>query len=164
MLARNGGVWWDSTEQTAMVLFGLVDYLAASHELESDFVVQVLVNGRVAGERHFTAADAQSGASLTIDVDAAQLQPGANSVRIVRRGGSGRAYWSARGATSPPTRRLSGGHHVAESDSRLLQASTGAEGRQDRLLAQPLNGTAQVGDVLAVHEAINGYAHALPAA
>ncbi len=25
---RNGGYWWDSTEQTAMVIFGLVDYLA----------------------------------------------------------------------------------------------------------------------------------------
>ena len=49
MLARNGGVWWDSTEQTAMVLFGLVDYLAASHELESDFTVDVLVNGQPGG-------------------------------------------------------------------------------------------------------------------
>ena len=58
MLARNGGVWWDSTEQTAMVLFGLVDYLAASHELESDFTADVLVNGHSAGQRHFTPADA----------------------------------------------------------------------------------------------------------
>ena len=62
MLARNGGEWWDSTEQTAMVLFGLVDYLAASHELESDFTADVLVNGHSAGQRHFTPADALSGA------------------------------------------------------------------------------------------------------
>ena len=89
MLARNGGVWWDSTEQTAMVLFGLVDYLAASHELESDFTAEVLVNGHSAGQRHFTSADALNGNSLGIDVDAAHLQAGSNSVQVVRQGGSG---------------------------------------------------------------------------
>jgi hypothetical protein len=157
MLARDGGVWWNSTEQTAMVLFGLVDYLAASHELESDFVMQVLVDDRVAGERHFTAADAQSGSSLTIDVDARQLRPGANNVRIVRRGGSGRAYWSVRG-------------QYFSTDKSAFQAGTMSLNlTRDYFKLQPvqkdgkivyslipLNGTAQVGDVLAVHEAING--------
>ncbi len=42
---RTGGYWWNSTEQTAMVLFGLVDYLAASQELNADFDVDVLLNG-----------------------------------------------------------------------------------------------------------------------
>lgn len=42
---RNSGYWWDSTEQTAMVIFGLVDYLAASQELNADFDAEVLVNG-----------------------------------------------------------------------------------------------------------------------
>ncbi len=97
MLARNGGEWWDSTEQTAMVLFGLDEYLVASHELESDFIVDVLVDGRFVGQRHFTSADAMSSAPLTIDVDATHLQPGGNSVQVVRRSGSGRVYWSARG-------------------------------------------------------------------
>src|ERR1035441_7364958 len=85
MLQRNGGVWWDSTEQTAMVLFGLVDYLAASHELEADFTADILVNGHSVGQRHFTSADALNGASFAIDIDAAHLQPGANTVQVVRR-------------------------------------------------------------------------------
>ena len=81
-----------------MVLFGLVDYLAASHELESDFVVPMFWStAESAGERHFTPADAQSGASLTIDVDAAQLQPAQIASSVVRRGGNGRIYWSTRG-------------------------------------------------------------------
>ena len=157
MLARDGGVWWNSTEQTAMVLFGLVDYLAASHELESDFVVQVLVNDRAVGERHFTAADAQSDSSLTIGVDGGQLQPGANIVHIVRRGGSGRAYWSVRG-------------QYFSTDKSAFQAGTMALNlTRDYFKLQPvqkdgkivyslipLNGTVQVGDVLAVHEAIYG--------
>jgi uncharacterized protein YfaS (alpha-2-macroglobulin family) len=157
MLARDGGDWWNSTEQTAMVLYGLVDYLAGSHELESDFAVQVLVNGRVAGERHFTAADAQSGSALTIDIDAGQLQSAANSIQIVRRGGSGRVYWSARG------------QYFSADKSAFQAGSMSLNLTRDYFKLQPvqkdgkivyslipLRGTAQVGDVLAVHEAING--------
>jgi uncharacterized protein YfaS (alpha-2-macroglobulin family) len=157
MLARDGGEWWDSTEQTAMVVFGLVDYLAASHELDSDFVVQVLVNGRVVGERHFTPADARSGASLTVDVDAGELQPGSNTIQIARHGGSGRVYWSARG------------QYFSTEKSAFQAGSMSLNLTRDYFKLQPLqkdgkivyslvplNGTAQVGDVLAVHEAING--------
>ena len=61
--------------QTAMVLFGLVDYLAASQELNADFDVDVCSTAGPIGKHHFTAADAVSGADLSIDVAAAQLHP-----------------------------------------------------------------------------------------
>src|SRR5580765_7862194 len=64
VLNRSSGYWWDSTEQTAMVLFGLVDYMARSKELNADFDVDILVNGSSVAKRHFAAADATSGASL----------------------------------------------------------------------------------------------------
>jgi alpha-2-macroglobulin len=157
MLARDGGVWWDSTEQTAMVLFGLTDYLAASHELEPDFTAEVLVNGHSVGQRHFTSADAISGASLAIDIDAANLQPGSNNVQIIRRSGSGRVYWSVRGRYYSTEKKdfQSGAMSLnltrdyyklqpVQKDGKILYA------------LQPLSGNAQVGDVLAVHEAING--------
>jgi uncharacterized protein YfaS (alpha-2-macroglobulin family) len=157
MLARNGGIWWDSTEQTAMVLFGLVDYLAASHELEADFSVNVLVNGQPAGERHFTAADAVSGASLTLDVDAGHLRAGTNEVRILRSGGAGRVYWAVRG------------NYYSEDKRDFQEGTFSLNLTRDYFKLQPaqkdgkvvytlvaLNGTAQVGDVLAVHEAISG--------
>jgi uncharacterized protein YfaS (alpha-2-macroglobulin family) len=157
MLARDGGVWWNSTEQTAMVLFGLVDYLAASHELESDFAVQVLVNDRVTGERHFAAADAQSGSAFTIDIDAGQLQAGANNVRIVRRGSSGRVYWSVRGQyfSTDKTAFQAGSMSLNLTRDYFKLQSVQRDGKIVYSLI-PLNGTAQVGDVLAVHETING--------
>ena len=96
VLNRNGGYWWSSTEQTAMALFGLVDYLAASQELNADYDADVLLNGSSIGKRHFTAADAASGTDLSIDITAAQLQPGNNVVQITKHG-SGRAYWSVQG-------------------------------------------------------------------
>ena len=157
MLARDGGVWWDSTEQTAMVVFGLVDYLAASHELDSDFTVQVLVNDHVVGQRHFAAADAQTGASLAIDVDTGQLQTGANNVQVVRRGGSGRIYWAVRGqyfSTDKSAFQVGTMSLNLTRDYFKLQP-TQKDGKVVYSLV-PLSGTAQVGDILAVHEAING--------
>jgi hypothetical protein len=157
MLARNGGVWWDSTEQTAMVLFGLVDYLAASHELESDFTADVLVNGHSAGQRHFTPADAIDGASFDLDVDAAHLQPGKNSVQVVRRSGSGRVYWSARGLYySTEKKDFQTGTLSLNLTRDYYKLQPEQKGNKIVYTLQPLSGTAQVGDVLAVHEAISG--------
>jgi uncharacterized protein YfaS (alpha-2-macroglobulin family) len=157
MLARNGGVWWDSTEQTAMVLFGLVDYLAASHELDADFTADILVNGKSVGQRHFTAADALSGASLAIDIDAAHLQPGANSVQLIRRSGSGRMYWSARGRFySTQKSDFQAGTMSLNLTRDYYKLQPVQKDGKITYALQPLSGTAQVGDVLAVHEAING--------
>lgn len=157
MLARNGGSWWDSTEQTAMVLFGLVDYLAASHELESDFTVDILVNGLVAGQKHFTSADAMGGNSLSVQVDASRLNAGANTVQVVRRGGSGRMYWSVRGAYFSTQRSdfQAGTLSLNLTRDYFKLQPIQANGKIVYTLA-PLAGSAQVGDVLAVHEAING--------
>jgi uncharacterized protein YfaS (alpha-2-macroglobulin family) len=157
MLERNGGVWWDSTEQTAMVLFGLVDYLAASHELDSDFTAEVLVNGHSAGQRHFTSADALSGASFAVDVDVAHLQPGSNSVQVVRRSGSGRVYWSARGTYySTEKNDFQAGTMSLNLTRDYYKLQPLQKDGKIVYTLQPLSGTAQVGDVLAVHEAING--------
>lgn len=157
MLQRDGGTWWGSTEQTAMVLFGLVDYLAGSQELNADFTADVVVNGRSAGTHHFTPAEAENGGAFTLELDAAHLQPGANTVEIVRRSGNGRVYWSSR-AQFYSTER-----HDARAASMSLNLTRDIfklqpvqkDGRVVYTL-QPFSGTAQIGDVLAVHTAING--------
>lgn len=157
MLSRNGGVFWDSTEQTAMVLFGLVDYLATSHELESDFTARVLVNGQSAGERHFTVADALSGASLTLDIDAAHLQPGSNNVAIVRSAGAGRIYWAARGRFySTEKKDFQAGAMSLNLTRDYYKLQPAQKDGKVVYTLEPLAGTARIGDVLAVHEAING--------
>jgi uncharacterized protein YfaS (alpha-2-macroglobulin family) len=160
MLQRNGGAWWSSTEQTAMVLFGLADYLAASHDLDADFTAEVLLNGRSVGLHHFTPAEAQSGTALSLDLDAAQLTA-TNDIQIVRRSGTGKIYWSVRGVF------YSTAKHDVQAGTMSLNLTrdyyklqpTQKDGKVLYTL-QPLNATAQnvvqIGDVLAVHEAING--------
>jgi uncharacterized protein YfaS (alpha-2-macroglobulin family) len=158
ILARNGGVWWDSTEQTAMVLFGLVDYLAASHELQSDFTVDVLVNGKSAGQHHFTAEEAMSGATFSLDTAAAGLQTGSNTVQLVRRSGEGRMYWSVRGRYFSTQKKDFQSGSLSLNLTRDYYKLVPSKDKNGNVVyeMQPLKGDAQVGDVLAVHEAING--------
>jgi uncharacterized protein YfaS (alpha-2-macroglobulin family) len=137
----------------------LVDYLAASHELDSDFTAEVLVNGRSVGQKHFTPADILSGASYVVEVDAAHLQAGTNSVQVVRRSGSGRVYWSTRGQYYSTDKK---DYQVGTMSLNLTRDyyKLVPQQRDGKVVygLQPLSGTAQVGDVLAVHEAINGSA------
>ncbi|GGH15452.1 alpha-2-macroglobulin family protein [Silvibacterium dinghuense] len=157
MLERNNGGWWDSTEQTAMVLFGLIDYLAASHELDANFTVDVLVNGKSVGQHAFTMDDALHGASLKLDVGGAQLVPDGNNIQIVRNSGSGRVYWSVRGRYFSTEKKdyQAGMLSLNLTRDYYKLQPTQKDGKVMYSLI-PLAGDAQVGDVLAVHEAING--------
>ncbi|MGC2401112.1 MAG: alpha-2-macroglobulin family protein [Acidobacteriaceae bacterium] len=153
---RNNGYWWNSTEQTAMVLFGLVDYLAASQELNADFDVDVLLNGVSIGKRHFTAADAASGADLAIDVAASQLHPGTNTVELRKRG-SGRAYWSVQGKYYSTEQKLYQHGTLSLNLTRdyFKLVPTTKDGNIVYRL-EPLKGPVAIGDTLAVHLAVNG--------
>jgi hypothetical protein len=92
---RNEGYYWNSTKQTAIVVFGLVDFLKASGELRPDFGVRVWVNDREVLRQRFGAEDALSSSPPVVRLLAEELAPGANRVRI-EKSGEGRLYWSAR--------------------------------------------------------------------
>jgi uncharacterized protein YfaS (alpha-2-macroglobulin family) len=156
VLNRNGGYWWNSTEQTAMVLFGLVDYLAASQELNADFDVDVLLNGNSIGKRHFTAADAASGADLSVDVAAGQLQPGNNLVQVTKHG-SGRAYWSVQGKYYSTEQKLYQRGTLSLNLTRdYFKLTPTTKDGQIVYRLDPLQGPVMPGDTLAVHLAVNG--------
>jgi hypothetical protein len=156
VLNRNDGYWWSSTEQTAMVLFGLVDYLAASQELNADFDVDVLLNGGSIGKRHFTAADAVSGADLSLDVAAAQLHPGSNVVQITRHG-TGRAYWSVQGKYYSTEKKLYQQGTLSLNLTRdYFKLVPITQGGKVEYNLEPLRGPVVPGDTLAVHLAVNG--------
>jgi uncharacterized protein YfaS (alpha-2-macroglobulin family) len=156
VMNRTSGYWWDSTEQTAMVLFGLVDYLAASKELNADFDVDVVLNGVSMVKRHFSSVDAMSGSSLSMDIDTEKLQAANNSVQISKHG-SGKAYWTVQG------RYFSTDKHLYQAGTMSLNITRDyfklvPEQKDGSIVyrLQPLHGAVQIGDVLAVHLAVNG--------
>ena len=53
---RSEGYWWSSTKQTAMVIYGLSDYLRTTNELKPNLTVTVFVNDRPALTRKIDQA------------------------------------------------------------------------------------------------------------
>lgn len=155
MLNRDNGYWWDSTEQTAMVIFGLVDYLANSQELNADFDADVRVNGASVGQRHFTSADALAGTVLDVTVPTEKLTSH-NTVEIAHTG-SGRAYWTTQATYYSTEHKLYQQGTLSLNLTRDYFRLTPAQEKGNIVYhLDPLNGTAQIGDILAVHIAISG--------
>ena len=75
---RSQGYYWDSTEQTAMVIYGLTDYLERTQELKPNYSVEVQVNGKTVATQEVHAADALAPAT-TITLNESQLSPTART-------------------------------------------------------------------------------------
>jgi uncharacterized protein YfaS (alpha-2-macroglobulin family) len=91
---KRRGNYWRSTQETAAVVFALSDYLAATQELEGDYVAHVIVNDAEVGSLTVTPENVAS-AKLHLylkDKDGA-VAPGANDVRVEVEG-SGKVYYS----------------------------------------------------------------------
>ncbi len=156
VLNRNGGYWWSSTEQTAMAIFGLADYLAASQELNADFDVDVVLNGSSLGKHHFTPADAISGTGFALDVTPAQLHAGGNVVQISKHG-NGRSYWSVQGKYYSTEQKLYQQGTLSLNLTRdYFKLTPTTKDGQIVYRLDPLKGPVMPGDTLAVHLAVNG--------
>jgi uncharacterized protein YfaS (alpha-2-macroglobulin family) len=147
LLNRNYGGWWSSTKQTAMALYGLLDYMRARQEGGADAGVEVLVNGTLAGSRTFTPASITVPDPVVITVPAAA---GTNTVEVRKKGG-GSLYWSAAAEyydTAGASERT-GSRKLALARKYFSLTPVRV---QDRIVYRetPFNGTAQPGDLLLV--------------
>jgi hypothetical protein len=78
-------------------------------------------------------------------------------VQVVRRGGNGRVYWSARGTYySTAKKDFQAGTLKLNLTRDYYRLQPAQKDGKIVYTLQPLSGSAQIGDVLAVHEAING--------
>src|SRR6185503_3362117 len=153
---RNHGYYWNSTKQTAMVIFGLTDFLKRSGELNPNFSFTVTVNDKAVLTRRFTEADARALTPVTVKLTADQLAAGANRVRVTRSG-EGRLYWSARGEFYSNGENLTARGDTALSLKReyFRLAPTQAGGKVVHRL-EPFSGAVTQGDVLAVRLTVQG--------
>lgn len=153
---RSQGAWWGSTQDTAFVLYGLTDYLAASHELNADLDIEVLVNGNSVGHQHFSREDALQGHTLSLTIDAAHLQAATNSVHIVTHG-TGKLYWSTQANYFSTAKHSYQQGTMALNIARdyFLLTPTQRDGHIVYHL-QPLHAPVAPGDVLAVHLGVTG--------
>lgn len=151
---RNEGYWWSSTKQTAMVIYGLIDYLKAGHELNPNLTATVLVNGRQVLTQKFEQAGAVNPPELVLNES--QIQAGVNHIRIVTSG-TGRLYYSTRAEYFSSDERLeqtgSVSLNVLRDYFRLVPAR-----ESGRIVYEtaPFSGPAAVGDLLAVRLTVTG--------
>jgi len=150
------GYFWYSTKQTAMVIFGLTEYVKSSHELDANFRAEVFVNGRQVASRQFSQADAWNPAPPSIHLDASQLQTGANEIRI-HKAGTGRLYWSASGSYFSSDKRLVQKNKLSLNITRDYFKLTPQQ-LNGRIVynLDPLQSEVHVGDILSVRVTVGG--------
>ena len=146
LASRSGGYWWN-TKQTAMALYGLLDYLRARREQPSRFTMDVFVNGEAAGSHTFTP---ESWTAPDPIVVSAPGREGANQVRLVRRG-EGAVYWSATAAyfDNRETIEPEGSRRLALAREYFALQPVERDGRIVYREA-PFDGRARPGDLLLV--------------
>jgi uncharacterized protein YfaS (alpha-2-macroglobulin family) len=152
---RDEGYYWDSTEQTAMVIYGLTDYLARTQELKPNYSVEVQANGKTVATKKFTAADALAPATA-IALNAAQLAPEDNQIRIAKTG-DGRVYWSLRGEYySNEAKVVNTGSFKLSVARQYYKLGTAQKDNRIVYRLDPLAGAVEVGDTLAVRITVGG--------
>jgi hypothetical protein len=147
LLNRTFGVYWASTKQTAMVLYGLLDLMKTRHETAEDSEVEVFINGSSAGVRRFTAASMTAPDPIELTAPATS---GTNRIQFVKRGG-GALYWAAQAAyyDTQAAERRTGSHALALQRQYFSLSPVTVK---DRIVYResPFSGTARPGDLLLV--------------
>lgn len=92
MMQRHGG-GWNSTQQTAFIVYAIVDYLKKSKELKPDYSVKVYVNNEVVLDKKMTREDVFT-KSVPIVLDGVKLKAGVNDIKIEKEG-AGKVYVSS---------------------------------------------------------------------
>jgi alpha-2-macroglobulin len=151
---RDEGYWWASTKQTAMVIYGLTDYLKVTNELMPNLSATVFVNDKPVLTRKIDQATALNPPDFVLDDS--KLQPGVNHVRVTTSG-EGRLYYSMRGDyhSSDARAEKSGSVslNILRDYFRLTPTKNG-----DRIVYDtvPLDGSVSVGDIVAVRLTVTG--------
>ena len=151
---RNEGYWWSSTKQTAMVIYGLTDYLKATGEMNPNLLATVLVNDVPVLTKKLDQATALGVPELTLDES--RLQPGVNHIRV-QTTGQGRLYYSARleyySAEDKFQKTGSTSLNILREYFKLAPSKDGGKIVYDLV---PLTGPVSSGDTLAVRLTVTG--------
>ncbi len=151
---RNEGYWWSSTKQTAMVIYGLTDFLKATKELNPNLNVTVTVNDSPAVTKKLDSATGLAAPEVVLDET--KLQPGVNHIKITTSG-QGRLYYSTRADYYSSDEKLQKTGTVSlnllRDYYRLVPVKDGEKIVYDTV---PLTGPAAPGDIIAVRLTATG--------
>lgn len=93
LMMQRQGTAWRNTQETAMIIYAMVDYLKTSNELVPDYSVKVFVNGNNVYEKRMTTDDVFKKSEL-IKLSNENIKSGDNEIRI-EKSGAGKVYFSS---------------------------------------------------------------------
>lgn len=93
LMMQRMGFSWRNTQETALIIYAMVDYLKNSTELIPDYNLKVFINGEKVYEKRMTKNDIFVKDSL-IRISGTKLKEGINEIRIDKEG-TGKVYFSA---------------------------------------------------------------------
>jgi len=93
LMMQRQGMAWRNTQETAMIIYAMVDYLKNSNELAPNYSVRVFVNGQNVFEKQMTKDDVFKKDEI-IRIDNTKLKSGQNEIKI-EKNGSGKVYFSS---------------------------------------------------------------------
>lgn len=150
---RDSGYYWTSTKQTAMVIFGLTDYVRATGELNANFTAQVYVGDKQVLTQSFSAKDFANNA--VVRVADAQLAD-TNNIRVTKSG-SGRLYWSARAEYYTTDQKfINTGSFQLSATREYFLLSPKQTGEKVVYALNPMPPQVSVGDTIAVRITVGG--------
>ncbi len=93
LIQQRQGTAWRNTQETAMIIYAMVDYLNSSNELAPNYNVKVFVNGTNVFEKQMMKEDVfKKGEVITINNEL--IKSGSNEIRI-EKNGNGKVYFSS---------------------------------------------------------------------
>ena len=151
---RNEGFWWSSTKQTAMVVYGLTDYVKATGELKANLNATVFVNGSPVVTRKLDQATGLAMPETVLEEN--KLQPGVNHIRVAGSG-EGRLYFSVRAEYSSTDENLQQTGTMSLNMLRdYFRLAPARDGEKIVYDLAPLNGPVASGDTIAVRLTVSG--------
>ncbi len=95
LLQQKQGYSWQSTQETANVIYSLTDYLKFTHELNPNFNLKVFVNDKLELEKKFSNNDVfKNNPTITVEgMNNKILRRGENKIKI-EKSGEGKLYFS----------------------------------------------------------------------
>ena len=93
LMNQRYGLAWRNTQETAFIIYAMVDYLKNSNELTPDYNVKVYVNDELYLDKQMTTVDVFTKEQL-VEIDPKLLKNGNNEIRI-EKSGIGKVYFSS---------------------------------------------------------------------
>ena len=150
LIMQRQGTSWRSTQETAIIIYSMVDYLKTSQELDPDYSLSVFVNDKNILQKQMTKSDVFA-KSETIKLEGKDLLPGTNNVRI-EKSGKGKVYFTSTLNYYKPFDQVKAGEDGYRVEKEMFALNKYEEYGGDRITYKPVpfTGNIKSGEIMLV--------------